>query len=928
MEREEIAGISRELDQVLKQVEPEAEVTVTTEMTDRVRRRGGQAWRQPQEEADAPNELMISDEMEEAESHHSHRKGGGRKGVSASSGILHPSDGLIAAFFVPVIIMIVIFAQRGIFPFGQESFLRTDMYHQYAPFFSEFQHKLRSGDSLLYSWNIGLGVNFAALYAYYLASPLNWLLLLCPKEYIIEFMTYSVVIKTGLCGLTFAWYLRKHNNRIDFGAGFFGVFYALSGYMAAYSWNIMWLDCILLFPLIMLGAERLVKTKKPLLYCVTLGLSILSNYYISIMICVFMVMYFICLLILEGRRSVKDLVINLLQFGVYSLIAGGLAAVVLLPEVFALQSTASGDFNFPKTFETYFSIFDMLARHIGNVQTETGLDHWPNIYCGVAVYMFFLLYLVCRKIPVREKAVTCGLLLMFFASFSVNVLNFMWHGFHYPNSLPCRQSFIYIFLMLALCYRAYMYLDVTPKKYIAVSFWGSVCYVLLAQKLVTDKAYHFSVFYVAILFLAAYAGLIYLYKNKCLSGVKIALLALTVVAVEAAVNTTVTSVSTTSRTAYKKDNKDILEMTKDLSSDNGFYRVERIDRKTKNDGAWINFPSVSLFSSLAHADLSAFFKKVGCESSTNAYSITGSTPVVDSLFSVKYALYPEAQLNNRLILNRSSGETFLYENPYTLPLGFMIPDIMEDNWQLDMQNPVDVQNDLSDVLGVKHVFSQVEGEANASSFSFTPEIDGEYYVYIINKKVKSITVKRGETSETFDNMNRGYLLELGFCQAGETITIKNKEDSEELNASAYLFEEEGLKEMYELLNTSPLDVIKWEDDSVEGVVEMQDSGTLFLSVPYDKGWSFKVDGVPVTAKQVFTAFSGIELEAGRHTITMKYMPEGLKSGAILSGISVGLLVLLALLGHWGRKKKENKMSTPYKKLDEEWHGIDKREGNE
>ena len=104
-----------------------------------------------------------------------------RKKEHRSGSLVKDSDGLIAAFFVPVIIMIIIFAQRGIFPFGEESFLRTDMYHQYAPFFSEFQYKLTLGGSLLYSWDIGMGVNFAALYSYYLASPLNWLIVLCPK---------------------------------------------------------------------------------------------------------------------------------------------------------------------------------------------------------------------------------------------------------------------------------------------------------------------------------------------------------------------------------------------------------------------------------------------------------------------------------------------------------------------------------------------------------------------------------------------------------------------------------------------------------------------------------------------------------------------------------------------------------------------------
>ena len=119
----------------------------------------------------------------------------GKKERSSAS-LVRPSDGLLAAFFVPMVIMVIIFAQRGIFPFGEESFLRTDMYHQYAPFFSEFRYKLTHGGSLLYSWDIGMGVNFAALYAYYLASPLNWLLVLCPKNYVIEFMTYISYLRS------------------------------------------------------------------------------------------------------------------------------------------------------------------------------------------------------------------------------------------------------------------------------------------------------------------------------------------------------------------------------------------------------------------------------------------------------------------------------------------------------------------------------------------------------------------------------------------------------------------------------------------------------------------------------------------------------------------------------------------------------------
>ncbi len=104
------------------------------------------------------------------------------------------------------------------------------------------------------------------------------------------------------------------------------------------------------------------KEQKGMLYCVTLGLSILSNYYISIMTCLFLVLYFIALLIMEKPGPVKY-VDSCVWFGIYSLLSGGLAAGILLPEIYALQSTASGDFDFPKAWSSYFPIFDMIARH-------------------------------------------------------------------------------------------------------------------------------------------------------------------------------------------------------------------------------------------------------------------------------------------------------------------------------------------------------------------------------------------------------------------------------------------------------------------------------------------------------------------------------------------------------------------------------------
>ncbi len=812
----------------------------------------------------------------------------------SGSSLIRPGDGLLVAFFVPVVIMIIIFIQRGIFPFGEESFLRTDMYHQYAPFFSEFQYKLRNGGSLLYSWDVGMGVNFAALYAYYLASPFNWLLILCPKAYIIEFMSYMIVLKIGLSGLSFAWYLKKHCRGNSVGVGFFGIFYALSGYMAAYSWNIMWLDCIILFPLIVMGLERLVKKERGFLYCITLGLSILSNYYISIMTCIFMVLYFGALLILEKPGPVKKYVMACVRFGIYSLLSGALAAFVLLPEVYVLKTTASGDINFPKTLSSYFPIFDMLARHIGNVETEIGLDHWPNIYCGVAVLMFFLLYLACKKISVKEKAVYCGMLLIFFASFSVNALNFMWHGFHYPNSLPCRQSFIYIFLMLFMCFRAFMHLRTTPKRHVALAYWGSICFVILAEKLVEQEHFHFSVYYVAILFLSMYAGLIYLYRRKRRETALF--LALAVVSIEAAVNTTVTSVTTTSREAYTRDNKDVISLVEGLQPAGDFYRIEKETRKTKNDGAWMNFPSVSLFSSTANADLTKFFKRLGCEASTNAYSITGSTPFVDSLLSVKYALYSEAVSGTDLVRNvAESGGTYLCENRYTLPLGFVISPDVEDNWQYAMDNPAEVQNDLCLILGSDDVLVSVDSESSGSTCRFTADMTGEYYVFVQNKRVKGVKADLPTGQKTFNNTDRGYLLELGTIGVGNEVVLTAEESGEVLNALVYRFSERALISVYETLNRMPMHLTSWTDTELSGTVEAEEAGLLFTSIPYDEGWTVSIDGQKVTPRKVFEAFLAVDIPAGSHQVLLTYFPGGLAHGIMISAAALFILLILFII---------------------------------
>ncbi len=101
---------------------------------------------------------------------------------------------LLAGMLLSALIMLIGFAVLGVWPFGDGTILKVDCLHQYLPFFTDFQRKIRSGDSLFYSFSGGLGYDFWSTYAYYLASPLNWLMALIPTSHVCDFMDFTIVL--------------------------------------------------------------------------------------------------------------------------------------------------------------------------------------------------------------------------------------------------------------------------------------------------------------------------------------------------------------------------------------------------------------------------------------------------------------------------------------------------------------------------------------------------------------------------------------------------------------------------------------------------------------------------------------------------------------------------------------------------------------
>ena len=184
---------------------------------------------------------------------------------------------LAMAFAIPVVGMLTVMLISQFEPFGKYAILYSDMYHQYFPFFVAFRKAILNGESLLWSWNVGLGMDYLGLIAYYLASPLNLLSILVPEGLLLEFFALLVPVRLGLASLFFAIFLKEMFGRYDWSVSVFGAFYGLCAWSLGYLWNIMWLDTFALLPLVALGTVRLLRDRKFILYTVVLFLSVFST---------------------------------------------------------------------------------------------------------------------------------------------------------------------------------------------------------------------------------------------------------------------------------------------------------------------------------------------------------------------------------------------------------------------------------------------------------------------------------------------------------------------------------------------------------------------------------------------------------------------------------------------------------------------------
>ncbi len=829
---------------------------------------------------------------------------------------------LLMSFLLPLLITLIVCISHEVYPFGDQCILHVDMYHQYAPFFTALMEKLKSGGSPFYSWEIGLGADFVSLYAYYLASPVNLLLIFCPADHVIEFMTILVVLKTALCGLTFAVFLMEHFSVeklageqkavAQYGAAVFGMTYAVSAFMAAYAWNIMWTDCMVLAPLAVLGLERLILQGKPVLYYVSLALSIVCNYYISIMICIFLVLWF--LIFWWQNRSSG--ILAWVRFAVYSLLAGGTGMVLILPTAIVLGYSGNQGLSFPETVEWYFSITAELGRQLALAEPYSGAEHWPNLYCGVFVVAFFVLYLLNKSIPAKRKAPMALLAVLFVVSFANNVLDFLWHGLHFPTSLPGRQSFLYAFVLLMISYEAFLALRRNRCWHVALALLADLAFLGMAYANGEEAMIGRQGVLVSAVFMGIYLALVLGYLA---GGAKVRRLMLAVgcmaMVTEAALNYDRTGLETVTRTYYVEDRADyaaLLARAEQDAAEDGelFYRMEELERKTKNDAMLYGYRSGTQFSSLMNLNVSHFYQDLGMEGGKNYYCAGSATPLLSAMLSIRYVLADNGMEANPLRkLVAQSGENWLYENTYVLPVGFFMSEDVLHAWNYKDYGKLEAQNLLVWLLGGgEQLLVPVPSVSEPGASTCVAEEAGCYFATYDSTGVEDATLETGSgRTRSYAKFSHGYTMELGYCEAGEQMTVKNS-DGETLTMYFYRLNEEALRDAVEKLGQSALHVTSVSDNGLEGTIAAEEEGRLIFSVAREDGWKLYVDGEEQETEPFGEAFLSVHLTEGEHEIRLRYETPGFRLGAAVSAASVlafaGCLCCRAKRGKLSDRKKE------------------------
>lgn len=766
---------------------------------------------------------------------------------------------------IPTLLTLLVYASLGFYPFGEKSVLIMDMADQYVAFFSSLREILSGESSIFFSWAKAFGGNYIGVFAYYISSPLSFLTLLFPNDQLPLGLLFLTILKIGLSGLTMSVYLRYGFEKKSWSILLFSTCYAMMSYSFVYSLSIMWLDGVIWLPLILLGVEQILKKESPLLFLFSLAVMFLSNYYISYMIGIFCVIYFLFRYFSgEFVCPLGDLFRKIGICACSVMMAVGLSAWLTVPTLVDLMQGKIGGYNYePDQFWNFYP-YEILPKFLLGQYDSITNSGLPAIFCGSVILLLLVLYFAYSRTKLREKLFAGGILVFFLLSFSILKLDKFWHIFQYPNWFPYRYAFLFSFFMILLAYRAVIHTKLKRPKWLEGQGWKrlAVSIVLLVAVLLFSSA---ELYQNGRVMLEGLNGQFY-YKNL------------------------------EDYNAFYKELRPLVNYAETQGED--FYRIEKDFEYSKNDALTLGYHGITHYSSAYHRKINETTANLGFGQYHFWNSYYGSTPVTDSLFGVRYVM-SKGKLPDFYRPVKQNGSVTLYENPYYLPIGVGAAQASA-SYEIEGYDYFATQNGLlSAIYGEDaSVFESVEFEdehkTNEFCYRFVAQKNAPYYISLASYDHASADVwVNGVKIAGYFSGETKHCLYIGSFEAGQEVEVVFNLYSGSvslLSQDIYLLNLERYAEVMTDLRERSLQVSDYQNATINGTVEREEDGYLFFSIPYDEGFTIWVDGEKAEYTDFSDTFLLLPLSAGKHEIRTDYVSKGFFLGMTITVITVLLLI--------------------------------------
>lgn len=847
----------------------------------------------------------------------------------------------LLAFFIPIMMMLIISLIYGFYPFGQTSILMADMRYQFVDYFGYLKYIFFGNDTFAYNFSKTFGGDMLGFSSYYLNSLPNLILLLFPNEYLPAGILLMATLMIGCSGLTFNILLDKLFST-RWASLIFSTAYAFMGFMLAYFNCVHYFFNIMLLPLIILGLCNMIRTGKiSILYIITLFLSIFTNYYMGYMTCLFSVIFFLYYIAVEAEsfKKLKEYKNAFFSYVIASCTAAALSAFTLIPVLFSLVGQKSGVGEADLSLSKNFNMIDVFSGLYTSAFHGNISDGLPIIYCGVSTVVFVILFLVNKKVGKRERIVSTLALAAVLVCFYINALNIIWHGFNAPIGFPYRDSFFFSFLLLFIAYKGFLStangLGLYQGVICVIAYLGYSAYMVLSHNAYVgrDQIVLTGTVIVVVLFF------LYGFRNKkeyvipLIAGLFLLqgadLLYNGYVSIGGYFKDLAENPQDYSFNEYYQfvvQNREILQ--KIDAKDPGFYRIEKMYRRSLNDAMLFGYNGLSHFSSCETDQVKNFMETLGFRNNENwAYYGHGSTSFADIFMGVRYLLSQYDETPKPYECDFVMHDKYVYHNPYAMPLAFgmsgYVRALAPERYNMfTYQNAIAgaFKNQKYQIYRPVYVSSvdMVNATQDGNSFRKTDPSQEAYVSYhlIANSKdfiyMYFYAPDLQDTTMVIDDLEKepyftqyGWSIrEVGHFDRGEEVEVRVYLDQDEIKIGKALFYYENKEELarwYEDSNDLGVPLQKITSSHLVGETDFPEDEMLVMTIPYETAWKIRVDGKEVRQEKVMKGLMAVPVQAGKHSIDMRYIPKGLFGGAFVSVIALIFLLTLVI---YNRKKQK------------------------